>query len=127
MLIFIALLLTFAFAGISEAKEEDQTITKGNWLMPENNVWSFQNTSAILPSVVISRRAATVAERSHKPVNFDTFSFEGVEDGKPARISFPEFFARTDTDGILVMHKGKIVFEGYFNGMQPQSRLSDCP
>lgn len=122
MLIFTALLLTFAFAGISEAKDEDQIITKGNWLMPENNVWSFQNTSAILPSVVISRRATAAAELSYKPVNLDTFSFEGVEDGKPAKISFPEYLSRTDTDAILVMHKGNIVFERYFNGMQPQSR-----
>lgn len=121
-LIFTALLLAFAFTGASEAKDEDQIITKGNWLTPENNVWSFQNTSAILPSVVISRGAAPVVVLNYDPVNLDTFSFEGIEDGKPVPISFPEFLARTDTDAIVVMHKGKIVFERYFNGMQPQSR-----
>jgi CubicO group peptidase (beta-lactamase class C family) len=109
-----------AFAGAS--KDEDHIINLGNWLEPENNVWAFQNTSAILPSLVISRGTTPTSPLEYAPVNLDTFEYKGIVDGKRTRMTFTEYLERSDTDAILVMRNGKIVFERYFNGMQPHTR-----
>ena len=117
-------LLTLALSSqaIAAPKDEDTIVTKGDWLTPENNVWAFQNTSAILPSVVISRGITPTFELPYARVNLDTFSYKGVVGGKRAEVAYPDYLTKSDTDAIVVMHNGNIVFERYFNGMQPQTR-----
>ena len=66
--------------------------------------------------------ATPVSELTYVLVNLDTFSFRGLVDGKRTQMSYPDCLDKSDTDAIVVMHNGKIVFKRYFNGMQPQTR-----
>ena len=117
-----AVLFCAAFTVSAASKDEDTIVTKADWLTPENNTWSFQNTSAILSSVVISRGATVPSELSYSLVNLDTFSYKGFVDGKSTQVAYPDYLAKSDTDAILILHNGEVVFERYYNGMQPQSR-----
>ena len=106
--VLTALAMAPAFAGAP--KDEDHIIDLGNWLEHENNIWAFQNTSAILPSLVISRGTTPTSPLEYAPVNLDTFEYKGIVDGKRTRMKFTEYLERSDTDVILVMQNGKIVF-----------------
>ena len=76
-----------------------------------NTRWAFSHIRELVPTANVSRGEGPVAplprsERDLGPIKITTL------DGKP--ITFAEALALTYTDGILVLHKGKIVFEKYF-------------
>ena len=76
-----------------------------------NTRWAFSHIRELVPTANVSRGEGPVAplprfERDLGSIKITTL------DGKP--ITFTEALALTYTDGILVLHKGKIVFEKYF-------------
>jgi CubicO group peptidase (beta-lactamase class C family) len=71
-------------------------------LVPTKNVWRGDGPVVLLPR----------AER-----NLDGVSFTDMA-GKP--MTWGQSLARNYTDGILVMHKGKVVYEKYFGVLEPQ-------
>jgi CubicO group peptidase (beta-lactamase class C family) len=76
-----------------------------------NTRWSFSHIRELVPTANVSRGDGPVAalpraERDLTQVKFTTL------DEKP--MSFGEALPLTYTDGILVLHKGRVVFEKYF-------------
>jgi CubicO group peptidase (beta-lactamase class C family) len=99
----------FAAAGL---------VTLDNWQDPPFNRWGFQHVRELIPTANISRgpdRPWTLrrAER-------DLDELELQIGRRPLRL--PEFLEETYTDGILVMHRGRVVTERYLNGMRPDTR-----
>jgi CubicO group peptidase (beta-lactamase class C family) len=88
--------------------------TLENWDLPPFNRWSFQNVRALIPSVDVHRGTGPVDRLQSDPQPLGDLAFT-AGNGTPCRLS--EHLLRTYTDGFLVCHEGRIVYEKYFNDM----------
>ena len=106
----------------ADITKPDIKISVENWLKPEINTWSFRNTTQIIPSATVSRDFTPVAKLESKPMDLSTLSFDGTVDGKAKKLALSEYLTETRTDAIVVLHKGKVVYESYYNGMEASQR-----
>jgi CubicO group peptidase (beta-lactamase class C family) len=81
--------------------------TLANWRTAPFNRWAFHHVRELIPSADIPHDPARV--RPLPPAQGSDELFE------------PGFLERTDTDGVAVVHRGRLVFERYGNGMTPQT------
>ncbi|TNE58047.1 MAG: class C beta-lactamase-related serine hydrolase [Alphaproteobacteria bacterium] len=86
---------------------------------PENIVWSQQHMSELFPSRTISRGG----HRYPFPEYARDFSEVRVPLGDTT-ISFEKYLALSHTQGIVVVHKGTIVFERYFGDAHEGTRFT---
>ncbi|MDB5522977.1 MAG: 6-aminohexanoate-dimer hydrolase [Rhizobium sp.] len=84
-------------------------VTLANWRKPPFNKWSFTHVREIIPSADVSGAGASATALPHAPVDLSDLSipFDG------SSLTFGEFIDRTDTDGLVILHKGQIVHESY--------------
>lgn len=87
----------------------EKQVTLANWRKAPFNKWSFSHVREIVPSAQIANDPAAVRQL---PVAAVDLSDVSVESGGVRR-SFGEFLDYTDTDGLVVLHRGKIVHESY--------------
>jgi CubicO group peptidase (beta-lactamase class C family) len=80
-------------------KPEGQ-VTLANWRTAPFNRWGFHHVREIVPSADIANDRKTVRELARQPT---ALPLGNLED--------------TDTDGIVVLHKGRILYEHYAHGM----------
>ena len=80
--------------------------------------WSFSHMRELVPTVNVWRgnEPATALARADRS-DIDAIAFSTM-DGKPA--TWAESLALNYTDGIVVLHKGRIVYERYFGALEPQ-------
>ncbi len=81
--------------------------------------WSFSHWRELMPTVGVSRGAGPVsvlprAERS----DIDAVTFTPMGGTKP--MTWVDSLAVNYTDGIVVLHKGQIVYERYFGALTPE-------
>ena len=99
-----------------------QLVTIDNWLAPPFNRWSFQHVRELLPTARISRGDGPIWELPRaERADIDELRFD-VEPGQLApdgTLTVGELLDKTYTDGFLVIHRGVIVAERYFNGLRP--------
>jgi CubicO group peptidase (beta-lactamase class C family) len=88
-------------------------VTLANWRMAPFNRWGFQHVREIVPSADIPHAPERIWVLPSAPADLSTFSF--AHDG--ARLDFDQFLAATDTDGIVILHRGAVVAERYAHGM----------
>lgn len=94
---------------------EDKRVTKLNWLKYPYTVYSLQHVRELFPTRLVSRGLGPIRPLPNgKPLQDFTF-----KDEKGADSSFMKFQRDTYADAILVMHKGRIVYERYDKGMTP--------
>ena len=91
---------------------EDQ-VTLANWRVPPFNRWSLQHVREIIPSADIPNDPEAIWSLPRRPADFSTLSF--AHDG--AGVTFDSFLTQTDTDGLVVLHRGSVVAEIYRHGM----------
>ncbi|MCB2137229.1 MAG: serine hydrolase, partial [Rhodobacteraceae bacterium] len=82
------------------------------------NRWSFQNVRSMVPTVDVPRGSGPVAPFAYDLQDFSNLAFTSVT-GEQRTVS--AMLAETYTDGFLVMSRGKVVCEHYFNDMTPMS------
>src|SRR5688572_11874893 len=82
-------------------------ITLENWRSAPHNRWAFHHVRELVPSAEIENDPGRIRElpRQEMPL-------ENLE----------QFLRETDTDAIVILQRGRLIFERYFNGMQPGSR-----
>lgn len=90
-----------------------------NWDKPPGNRWSFQNMSQLFPTAVVSRGSEPVCEFARRPRDLARIAVTRL-DGSVGVVE--DILSETYTDGFLVLHRGVIVSEQYFNGMTPETR-----
>jgi len=93
----------------------ESAVTLANWQQPPFNRWAFQHVRELIPTARISRGGGPVwvlprAEQDVLGVRFRSGDRE---------LSVADMLAETFTDGFLVLHRGQIIAEHYFNGMAP--------
>ena len=87
--------------------------TLDNWDLPPFNRWSFQHVREVLPTAPV-RRSAQVRALPRAEQALDELPVPGV-DG--AATSLATLLRQTYADGFLVLHRGRVVYERFFNDM----------
>ena len=93
-------------------------VTLANWRTSPFNRWAFQHVRELVPSADIPNDPATVLELPSDPVDLGTLSIESDGGGL---LSFDAFLDETSTDGLVIISRGRVVFEYYANGMTPET------
>ncbi|HSZ47678.1 MAG TPA: serine hydrolase [Streptosporangiaceae bacterium] len=92
-------------------------VNLGNWQDPPYNRWAFQHVRELIPTARIRRGdgAARRLPRAERDLSGIRYRSDGRE------LTVREMLAESYTDGFLVLHRGRIVTEQYFNGMRPDT------
>ena len=90
-------------------------VTLANWQDPPFNRWAFQHVRELIPTARIPRGDGPVWRLAADERDIGGIRFRS--DGR--ELSVAELLAETYTDGFLVLHRGRIVTEQYFNGLAP--------
>ncbi|MEO9902950.1 serine hydrolase [Nisaea sp.] len=85
-------------------------VTLANWRTTPFSRWAFHHVREIVASADIPNDPGAVSGLLEAPGGLDRLT---LDDG----VSFADFLANTDTDGIVVLRRGQLVFESYANGM----------
>lgn len=96
----------------------DAQVTLANWRQSPFNHWAFHHVREIIPSADIPNDPGGVRDFKSAPQDISHLLI-AMPGGKS--VPFRQFLADTDTDGIVILHKGAIVFEHYANGMTARS------
>lgn len=97
----------------------DKQITFDN---PVSNVyprtrWTFSHVRELVPTRNVWRGGGAPSALPAAPRDLDGVAFKTL-DGEP--MTFGQMIQRTYTDGILVMHRGHVVYERYFGALTPE-------
>jgi CubicO group peptidase (beta-lactamase class C family) len=93
-------------------------ITAANWQEPEFLRWSLTHRSTQVFTAPIWRGDGPVSALPENLEPLDSLTVPGM-DGAP--VPLHEMLTALETDAFLVMHRGQIVFERYFQAMQPST------
>jgi len=93
----------------------DSQVTLANWQDPPFNRWAFQHVRELIPTARIRRGDGSAWRLAAGERDIAGLSFRSEN----RELSIAELLAGTCTDGFLVLHRGRIVTEQYFNGLTP--------
>lgn len=94
----------------------DGQVTLANWRTSPFNQWGFQHVRELVPSADI---ANDPDELWRLPPADSDFAGLAIQDGNGESLDLPAFLAATRTDAFIVVHRGRVVYEHYANGMGP--------
>jgi CubicO group peptidase (beta-lactamase class C family) len=94
----------------------DTGVTLANWRLPPWNGYAFHHIAELLPVARIAHDPARVSAWSQAPRAIGEVAF-GAPDGSAWTVG--RMLPHTATDGFLVLHKGRLAFEWYGNGLMP--------
>lgn len=101
------LMRTFPPAG-------DEQVTLANWRSAPYTHWALHHVREIVPTASIPNDPDSIWALRDAPVDLSMLT---VAAGAEPPVSFASFLQTTDTDGMVVLHRGQCVFETYANGM----------
>ncbi|KAK4545683.1 hypothetical protein LTR36_002637 [Oleoguttula mirabilis] len=90
-----------------------------NWRESPHNVWAFHNIDKVLSTHPVKTGDATASIPSNDTRSFDGFQ---IQLSASPELDLAGFQAVTKTDGMVVLHKGKIVHEFYDHGNERTSK-----
>jgi CubicO group peptidase (beta-lactamase class C family) len=95
----------------------ERSVTLSNWQDPPFNRWGFQHVRELIPTARIGRGEGPFwrLPRAERDLSGLQIRAAGQE------MALDRFLEDTYTDGLLVLHRGRIVTERYFNGMTPDT------
>jgi CubicO group peptidase (beta-lactamase class C family) len=88
------------------------------WDRPPWNRWSFQHVREILPTAEVWRGSGAQSVFAQVPQDLGGIVFQR-SNGSESTIE--TFLDDSYTDGLLVLHRGRIIWERYFNGMSERT------
>jgi len=98
-------------------------VTLANWRTPPFHRWAFQHVREIVPTAEIACDPDNVWRLPAAPADLSAVT---VAAGG-GTLGFADFLAATDTDALVILHRGRVVWESYANGMtatQPHILMS---
>jgi CubicO group peptidase (beta-lactamase class C family) len=90
-------------------------VTLANWQDPPFNRWAFQHVRELIPTARISRGTGPIWRLAADNRDIAEIRFRSED----RELSISDLLAETWTDGFLVLHRGRIMTEQYFNGLAP--------
>lgn len=91
----------------------NRQVTLANWRSAPFNRWAFHHVRELIPSADIPNDPRRIRE-------FDVALGElpvRVEPDSGEPLTFAQFLAETQTDALVILHRGRVVAEHYANGM----------
>ena len=85
-----------------------------NWRTAPFSRWAFRNIRSILPAAEIESAPGSAWAFQARPCPFDGF---GVKLPNGSVLDLQGFLTATATDGLIVLHQGRIAFEFYDGGL----------
>lgn len=89
-------------------------VTLANWRMAPFSRWAFHHVREILPTAEIAHDPASVRDLPAAPLDLSGLTIH-APGGQTTTLA--RFAEETTTDGLVILHRGKIVHEQYANGM----------
>jgi len=81
--------------------------------------WSVANFRQLMPTVTVSHGAGAPSRLKLKPrADIDAVTFTPLGSDKP--MTWEQSLDANYTDGIIVMHRGRVVYERYFGILKPE-------
>jgi CubicO group peptidase (beta-lactamase class C family) len=90
----------------------------GSFYRFPNTRWSFSHMREFGPTANVSRGSGPIAALPAAEKNIDAVAFK-LADGRD--MTWAGMLAATWTDGILVMHRGRVISEKYFGALDAQT------
>jgi CubicO group peptidase (beta-lactamase class C family) len=94
-------------------------ITDQNFMQAPQNRWSFQKIRELQPTREVYRGTGPASRLESKVIDLDALE---IKTSDSRRITFARWQQESYTDAIVVLHRGKIVYEKYSNGMAPHTQ-----
>src|SRR5262245_51061328 len=91
-------------------------VTLGNWRAWPFTRWAFHHVREILPTADIPNDPARVMELPADSADLRMLTITS-DHGEP--VSLGKVLHDTNTDGLVVLHRGRLVYEYYANGLTP--------
>ena len=88
--------------------------TLANWRLPPWNTWAFQHVPELIPVMRIAHDPARTIPLPEAARDLSAFAFVGPGG---ASWTVARLLPETATDGFIVLHKGRVAFEWYGNGL----------
>lgn len=92
-------------------------VTLANWRNAPFNRWSFHHVRELIPSADIAHDPRRVRELPASPQEIDL----RIEPDAGEPLTLEGFLQETGTDAMAIVHRGKLVFESYANGMTDET------
>src|ERR687893_760033 len=92
--------------------------TLANWRTPPANHWAFHHVRELIPTADIPNDRRRVRELPLQTLGFKELRIE-PDSGEP--LTLEAFLRETDSDGFVVVHRGRILLEHYANGMTAET------
>ena len=89
-------------------------VTLENWRKSPFNKWGFHHVREIVPSADIIADSKNILLLPFDSSNLDHLTFSNNAGNV---MDFKTFLEHSETDGLVILRKGKIVYEYYANGM----------
>ncbi len=97
----------------------DKRVSLANVLAYPNGRWAFHHLRELGPTINIWRGNAPLLALPETPVNLDEVNFD-APNGQ--RMNVAEWQKAGYTDALLVLHRGRVVYEHYYAGMRAEDR-----
>ncbi|NNA48888.1 serine hydrolase domain-containing protein [Pseudomonas lactis] len=99
----------------------EKTVRFENFLQFPQTRWAFSHMRELLPTVQVSRGIGEVSLLPNaKRTDIDAVAFTPL--GSDRTMTWEQSRTANYTDGILVMHRGQVVYERYFGGLTEQGQ-----
>jgi hypothetical protein len=92
----------------------DKTVRLGSVLKYPNGRWAFHHMRELGPTAAVWRGEGVASKLPTASRSLDGILFD---DAEGRRISIADWQRSTYTDGLIVLHKGKVVYEQLYAGM----------
>ncbi|WP_208508994.1 serine hydrolase [Variovorax paradoxus] len=94
----------------------DKRVTRANWLSPPYLRWSLRNAREVGPTAGVSSAETAAA----LPTAGEELPLEGMTLELPGgrTATFEQYLAGNVVDGLIVLHRGRVVYERYLGGMK---------
>lgn len=96
----------------------ERLVTHERQLYAPYNRWSFQNELKLNRTADVWRGDGPVSSFDYDLRDLDSITYQNR---LGTRFTFADMVELSYTDGIIVLHQGKIIYERYLNGMQPHT------
>jgi CubicO group peptidase (beta-lactamase class C family) len=93
-------------------------VTLANWRTAPFNRWAYHHVRELVPSADIPNDPARVRPLAPHPMDFETLR---IDPDSGEALGLEGFLRETDTDGMAILHRGRLVFERYGSGMTDET------